>query len=170
MAAQPTRKVSRIGIVCAGWLAASALGALAASGPFEAFPGEWSGTGTISVSGGTKERLRCRASYRVTSASARDLNLTLTCASDSYKFEFSGNVDADDRGFLTGRWTETTRSVGGTISGQGRGDRIQVLVESSGFSADIGLTTRGSQQSVVLRSRAGGETADAAITLRRQSR
>jgi hypothetical protein len=138
MAAQPIRKVSRIGIVCAGWLVASALGTLAASGPFEAFPGSWSGTGTISVSGGTKERLRCRASYRVTSA--------------------------------TGRWTETTRSVGGTISGQSRGDRIQVLVESSGFSADIGLTTRGSQQSVVLRSRAGGETADAAITLRRQSR
>lgn len=149
-------------------LLAAMTGVLAAIGPFQDFSGSWSGTGTISVSGGSKERLRCRSSYRVTTKQAMDLDLQLQCASDSYKFEFTGSVSANENGSLSGRWTETSRGVGGTILGRARGDRVQVLVETSAFSADLTITTRGNQQSVALRSRGGGETAEATITLHRQ--
>ena len=35
-----------------------------AEGPFAGFEGAWSGTGTVSLSDGSKERIRCKANYR----------------------------------------------------------------------------------------------------------
>ena len=142
-------------------------GLAAPTGPFAEFPGAWSGEGTITLGNGSKDRLRCRANYR-TGSTATNLDLQLVCASDSYKFEFTGNIEASESGSISGRWTETSRNVGGTALGRATGDRVQVLIESSAFSADMTITTRSGQQSVALRSRAAGETASASITLRRR--
>ena len=139
----------------------------AAAGPFAEFPGAWAGEGTITFANGSRERLRCRANYRVSGA-ATGLNLQLTCASDSYKFEFTGDIDATESGSISGRWTETSRNVGGTASGHTRGDSIVVLIESSAFSADMTIGTRSGRQTVALKSRAAGETASASITMRRR--
>ena len=37
----------------------------AQSGPFTGFNGTWSGNGTVALSDGTTERIRCKASYNV---------------------------------------------------------------------------------------------------------
>lgn len=144
--------------------------AAAAGGPFAEFPGSWSGDGTITLASGDKERLRCRASYRVGSISATDLDLKLGCASDSYKFDFTGNAKVDAQGDITGQWSEASRNVGGGIVGTARGERIQVLIESSGFSAELMMTTRAGRQSITIQLRGGGETSSASMILRRQSR
>src|SRR5246127_4730222 len=60
-------------------------------GPFAGFDGSWSGTGTVALSDGTTERIRCRASYKI-DGSGSGLQQTLRCASDSYKFDLSSNV------------------------------------------------------------------------------
>ena len=49
-------------------LAAIALGSAtsaASAGPFSSLAGSWSGGGHISLANGTKERIRCRATYAV---------------------------------------------------------------------------------------------------------
>ena len=56
--------------------------ALAQSPPFAGLAGSWTGSGSISLSDGSKERLRCRATYQVSAADAR-LQQSLCCASDS---------------------------------------------------------------------------------------
>jgi hypothetical protein len=142
----------------------------APAGPFADFDGSWSGEGTVTLESGSKERLRCRATYRVRGVSAADLDLKLICASDSYKFDFVGNARANDVGTISGQWSETSRNVGGSVSGTARGNRIQVLIESQAFSADLMMITRGARQSVSMQSRAAGEKVAVAITLRRQSR
>lgn len=144
----------------------------AAVGPFSDFNGSWSGDGTVTLAGGGKERLRCRAGYRVRGSGATDLDLRLTCASDSYKFDFTGSASAATGSAITGQWRENSRNVGGSISGQVRGNRIQVLIESPVFAADLMMTTQSGRQSVALRSRSSGngEATHVAITLRRQSR
>ncbi len=146
--------------------------AAAATGPFSNFDGSWSGDGTVTLAGGGKERLRCRAGYRVRGAGATELDLRLTCASDSYKFDFTGSASAGAGSAITGQWRENSRNVGGNISGQARGNRIQVLIESPVFAADLQMTTHSGRQSVALRSRSNGngEATNVAITLRRQSR
>ena len=63
----------------------------AQSGPFTGFNGSWSGNGTVALSDGTTERIRCKASYNVNSTGL-GLKQTLRCASDSYKFDLSTDV------------------------------------------------------------------------------
>lgn len=65
--------------------------AFAQSAPFAGLAGVWSGTGSISLAGGSKERIKCRATYSV-GDNGNGLQQTLRCASDSYKFELSSNV------------------------------------------------------------------------------
>ena len=65
--------------------------AFAQSAPFAGLAGAWSGSGTISLSDGSRERLRCKVTYRV-SAGDNALQQSLRCASDSYKLELGSKV------------------------------------------------------------------------------
>jgi hypothetical protein len=111
--------------------------------------GHWSGSGTVTLDDGSTERIRCRASYAV-GEGGNGLNQSLTCASDSYKFELKSNVVAE-RGVLSGTWSETSRNVSGNLEGRVAGGNFQVAVSAPGFSANLSLTTRGNKQSVVIR-------------------
>jgi hypothetical protein len=121
----------------------------AQSGPFAGMAGNWSGTGTVTLDDGSTERIRCRATYAV-SASGNGLNQTLTCASDSYKFNLVSSVTAQGAG-LSGTWSESSRNVNGNLEGRASNGNFQVLATAPGFSANISLTTRGNKQSVVIK-------------------
>jgi hypothetical protein len=120
------------------------------AGAFAALSGSWSGSGTISLSGGARESIRCRATYNV-DGSGNNLRQSLLCASDSYRFELRSNVTAQGSA-ISGNWAETTRNVEGYLTGQVTAQNIQVQVESVGFSASLTLVTQGSRQSISIRS------------------
>src|ERR1700712_6051381 len=90
--------------------------AQAAEGPFGNFSGAWSGTGTVTVKNGTKERLRCKAHYEV-SGGGEAMAQNLTCASDSYTFNVVANVKANG-GSVSGNWPGTSRGPQGGITGR----------------------------------------------------
>jgi hypothetical protein len=137
------------GIGAAMLLSASA--AHAQSGPFAGFDGSWSGTGTVSLSDGSNERIRCRATYKV-GGGGQGLQQTLRCASDSYKFDLSSNVVSQgDR--VSGTWSEASRNINGQLQGTAGGGQIEVFVEAAGFAANLVLTTRGNKQSVQISSK-----------------
>lgn len=116
------------------------------TGPFDRLPGQWSGPGTIDLTNGSHEPLRCRAAYDVVSET-RSLQLNIRCASDSYNFDLFSRAVLSGRS-ISGSWSEATRSASGTISGTAEGDRIQVHAESVGFSANLTLVTHGDHQTV----------------------
>jgi hypothetical protein len=122
----------------------------AQSGPFAGMAGNWSGGGTVTLDDGSTEQIRCRASYAV-GAGGSGLNQSLTCASDSYRFNFATNVVAEG-GALSGTWRESSRGINGNLEGRGANGNFQVVASAPGFSANITLTTRGNRQSVVIRS------------------
>ncbi|MGZ5874386.1 MAG: hypothetical protein ACXWKP_19985 [Bradyrhizobium sp.] len=121
----------------------------AQSGPFAGMAGNWTGAGTVILDDGSTERIRCRASYAV-GAGGNGLQQSLTCASDSYKFNIITNVMAQGSA-VSGTWSETSRNIIGNIEGRSGGGNFQVVATSPGFSADISLTTRGNKQSVVIK-------------------
>jgi hypothetical protein len=121
----------------------------AQSGPFAGMAGNWSGGGSVALDDGSSERIRCRASYAV-GAGGAGLNLTLTCASDSYKFALTANV-VSEGGALSGTWSESSRNVNGNLEGRGANGNVQVIASAPGFTANITLTTRGNKQSVVMK-------------------
>lgn len=131
-------------------------------GPFAGLAGRWAGSGTVALDDGSTERIRCRATYAV--AGPR-MGLTLTCASDSYKFDLQGNVVAEPGGLITGTWSESSRNVTGNLQGRGRRGSFQVLASGPGFNANISLVTRGNRQSITMR--AAGQFRGASIALSR---
>ena len=143
-------------------LAGTETTANAAPGPFSGMEGTWSGNGSLIMTSGTRERLRCRATYDV-AAEGNSLRLELRCASDSYNFELAGDVQARD-GVISGLWTEASRKAAGTISGRAGPDRIDVVATGAGFSANLALSTRGKRQSVTIEPR-GTEVNAVTVTL-----
>jgi hypothetical protein len=134
-------------------LAASAFStpSQAQSGPFNGLAGVWSGAGSVTLDDGSSERIRCKATYAV-GEGGRGLNQTLTCASDSYKFDFRTNVIAAEGNEVTGSWSEISRNISGTIQGRSGNGLIQVTASAAGFSANIAVSTHGNRQSVSIKS------------------
>ena len=148
-------------------IAAAALLTLAATagqaqqaGPFAGFDGSWNGNGTVSLSNGTSEQIRCRATYKVDGGTA--LKQTLRCASDSYRFELSSNV-ASQGNQVSGNWSEASRRIFGNLQGRVDAGQIDVFVEAAGFAANLTLTTRGNKQLVSITSK--GEIRDVTINM-----
>ncbi len=117
--------------------------------PFANLHGNWTGNGTITLSSGATERIRCRAKYVVENAD-RNMQQELRCASDSYKFEVSSNIDYN-AGSVYGTWAEITRNVSGAVNGTAAGNHIEARVAGGPFSALLSLTTTGNAQAVMIR-------------------
>jgi hypothetical protein len=143
--------------------------ALGAGGAFAAFPGSWDGTGKIRI-GDKTERIRCKATYSTRGSNASDIVLALICASDSYKFDLSGEFQADENNKIRGNWSERSRGVNGIASGSTRGDRFQIHVESAPFSGNVTIVTHGGSQSVNIDTIGTEDKISATIALHRSSR
>ncbi len=107
----------------------------AQSGPFAGFAGAWSGSGTVVLSDGTTERIRCKADYKV-NGNGLGLKQNLHCAS---------------------------RNIFGNLQGTAGGGQIDVFVEASGFAANLTLRTNGNKQTVQISSK--GEIRGVTITM-----
>jgi len=117
------------------------------AGPFGSLAGVWHGGGSVTLDDGSSERIRCRATYAPYGFS---MEMTLTCASDAYKFNLSGHVVAEGNA-ITGSWTESSRNIGGTLQGRGANGSFEVVASAAGFNANISLRTAGSRQSIAMR-------------------
>ena len=144
-------------ILAAALCAAGGLSQASAGEAFTRLAGQWRGKGTIEFSNKSKETLHCRAAYDVLERGA-NLQLSIRCASDSYKIDLLGNAN-EAGGKVTGSWSEATLNVSGSLSGSAEGSNIKVLATSPVFTASFGLVTHGGRQSVSIKS----ETPDSTI-------
>ena len=130
-------------------------------GPFSGFDGSWAGTGTVTLSNGTAERIRCKADYKVNST-GMNLKQALHCASDSYKFDLTSDVTSQGER-ISGSWSEKSRNIFGNLQGTAGNGVIDVFVEASGFAATLNLRTNGTRQVVQIESK--GEIRGVNITM-----
>ena len=119
----------------------------AQSGPFAPMAGTWSGGGTVNLDDGSTERIRCRARYAPIGPT---MEMSLTCASDAYKFNLSANVQAQGSA-ITGTWSEASRNISGSLQGRGGGGSCEVVASAASFNANISLRTSGNKQTVTMR-------------------
>ncbi|MGF6433366.1 hypothetical protein ABIE91_008586 [Bradyrhizobium elkanii] len=131
----------------------------AQSGPFAGMAGTWSGAGSVMLDDGSSERIRCRATYHV---GGPRMTMSLTCASDAYKFNLAADVQAEGSA-VSGNWSESSRNVSGSLQGRGGGGNFQVVASAPGFNADISMRTTGNKQAVTIR--ADSQFRGASITL-----
>jgi len=146
VARKPARH--RLGAVAVSLATVLAAGAALADGPFGALPGSWAGSGTVTLDGGTKERMQCKAQYIVKNDD-NNFQQALRCSSASYKFEVNAYVDHDG-GNLSGYWSEAVNNVNGGVSGSVSGNHIQAVLKGTGFAASLDINTGGTSQTVTL--------------------
>ena len=146
-------------------LLAFAAGTSKAAGPLAPFSGNWLGNGTITPMNGAPERIRCRSTNR---AEDRSLTLSLRCASDSYKFEFTSDVSSEG-GNISGSWNEVTRGIFGQLAGRIAGGRIVATAAAVGVSASVSITVHGNSLSVSIRS-PGSEISEVSVSMSRSGR
>ena len=142
--------VRRLPIAAAILFAASTLPSQShaqGAGPFGSLTGAWHGGGSVTLEDGSSERIRCRATY---APSGSSMEMTLTCASDAYKFNLSGHVVAEGPA-ITGSWSESSRGIAGTLQGRGANGSFDVVASTAGFNSNISLRTAGNKQSIVMR-------------------
>jgi hypothetical protein len=141
-------------IILAGLVGAAAVAGPALAqdkGPFTNLNGNWTGNGTITMGDGASEPLRCRVKYELSGSAGGSLEQTITCASDSYKFDLSASVEYRN-GAVTGYWTEKSRNTSGKLKGKATNEMIQATVETPGFIAVLNVLTKGNQQRVTIKS------------------
>jgi hypothetical protein len=166
LATRPGRGMHGVIIAMAFFLAGCGSAYAQAGGIFARLAGEWNGNGTIELADGSREPLRCRAAYDVLDGQS-NLQLNIRCASDSFSFDLRGSATLAGSN-VRGIWSESTRNAGGKISGTAHGDKIEVVAESSAFTAGLSLTTRGNKQSVTIKSKeANSSLRGATINLQR---
>ena len=133
--------------------------------PFAGLSGKWAGDGSILLTNGQTERLRCESTDAI-SGGGSNLDMTLKCASDTYNFDLRVSL-ADTSGQILGNWNEVTKSVSGGISGADSKGLLQLKVQGQAFSADVTVATRGNQQNVRIAAQSGN-LSRVSITLRRR--
>jgi hypothetical protein len=134
----------------AGLIVAMYFGGIAAcwaqGAPFLGMEGTWSGGGTISLSDGNTERIRCRGNYDVDEYGTHLLQ-TVRCASDSYRFDFRVEAIAKDDE-LSGTWSERDRGLSGTLNGLVLGGYFNIVITGPTFSANLATKVTSGQQKI----------------------
>lgn len=141
----------------------------AATGLFNGLAGSWAGNGTIKMSNGSTERIRCSGTY-VVSNNGDKLQQNLVCKSDSYDLKLRGNLDyKPNPDIITGTWTEATYNTVGKVSGRVRSGQIRASIQGDGFLAQLTMVNRGNQQTVSISSK-GSTVTNVSVTLRKSSK
>lgn len=140
-------------------------GPAAAAGPFTGFPGEWSGTGDVTMTDGSRDRIKCKASYSA-GPSGQALNINVNCASDSYRVNIIANVVAQGESF-SGSWRETTRQVSGDVTGRVPAPgQYQASLQGTGFGIELAASSNGKVQAITINAQ-GTDVQNVRISLRK---
>ncbi len=132
---------------------------------FDAFVGEWSGTGEVTSAKGDREHIRCRATYSAANEVV-GLSQSIVCASPSFRVDVESYVEGSG-GALHGTWRETTRDASGRLTGRIQGGDFEGSVVGAGFTAQISLRSDGRHQSVHI-TPSGTDIGSVSIELDRQ--
>lgn len=140
-----------VGVCFAATLSSGPPGAAWAASAFAGFAGAWRGTGSIALGDGSREALRCKASYGIR-GDGDALSLDVECASDSYRVHIVSDVTAQGRQF-SGSWQETTRQAQGTVTGSiPQPGEMQASFVALGVEIQLAARTTGRRQAITLRS------------------
>ncbi len=119
-----------------------------AEGAFASFNGTWRGAGNITLSGGQKEKLTCKAYYNPKSGGA-ELGIALTCSSQANKIELRANLSSSGD-TVSGSWEERAFNSSGSIAGKASGSKLNLSISGT-LTGTMSISTGDSSQSVNIR-------------------
>ncbi|MEM1371888.1 MAG: hypothetical protein AAGG72_06635 [Pseudomonadota bacterium] len=113
--------------------------------------GRWSGWGSVKMTNGTTEQVKCVATFFVKNASS-DVRQNLRCASASYKIDVRSDLNVKGRR-ISGRWEERNHSNSGNVSGSINGSTFKMAITGPVLNADMTLATSPCKMNISIRPR-----------------
>ncbi len=139
--------ITAAGISAAALVSAMGTGSPArAATPIEAMAGYWSGMGSVSLTSGKTERVKCAVTYKVSDGGAQ-IKQSMRCASQDYRIDSAADLRVHG-GNVTGSWEERTYSATGQVSGKYAGSNFTLSIKGGSFSAAMSLNTTECKQQI----------------------
>jgi len=127
-------------------LAATTAAVPASASPLVDLPGRWTGLGSVTMSNGNSEQVKCVATYFV-GGGGSSLQQNLRCASTSYKIDATATLKVNN-GQVSGEWHEKIYSANGSVSGRITGNGFNLSIQGENFNAAMLVMTSTCKQSV----------------------
>lgn len=125
-------------------LALAATGARA--GSIDEMTGYWTGSGSVVLSNGNTERVKCAVTYKI-SEGGTQIKQSMRCASADYNINASADLNVKGQS-VTGSWEEKTYSAVGEVSGRYTGSNFVLSIKGASFTASMNLTMSDCKQSI----------------------
>ncbi len=132
------------------WFAVAFLTAISAVGatasPVDELAGYWSGSGSVVLTNGNTERVKCAVVYKVSEGGAQ-IRQTLRCASADYKIDALADLRVKGEK-VSGNWEEKTYSATGAVTGKYSGNNFVLMIQGANFSASMNVTVTDCKQDI----------------------
>jgi hypothetical protein len=132
--------------------------------PIPGLTGYWTGSGSVALSNGKTERVKCQVLYR--SEGAGQLSQTMRCASADYNINSMAELTVNGTK-VSGTWEEKTYAAKGAVNGRYGGDTFSLSIQGANFSASMNVTVSSCRQSLTI-TPSGLEVSRVSITLAKQ--
>src|SRR5215510_334495 len=131
-------------VLCAWSILVPAAGPALAD-PIGDLTGFWSGSGSVALSNGKTERVKCNVLYKADGGT--QIRQTMRCAGADYTINALADLRVNG-GLVSGTWEERTYSAKGDVSGRFGGDSFALSIQGANFSAAMSLTLSSCKQSL----------------------
>jgi len=118
----------------------------AAAGPIEDLSGYWTGAGTVLLTNGSTERVKCAVIYKV-GGSGTQIKQTMRCASADYNINAAAELRVNGAQ-VSGNWEEKTYSATGAVTGKFSENNFVLSIQGTNFSAAMNVSLSDCKQSI----------------------
>jgi len=118
----------------------------AAAGPIEDLSGYWTGAGTVLLTSGSTERVKCAVIYKV-GGSGTQIKQTMRCASADYNINAAAELRVNGAQ-VSGNWEEKTYSATGDVAGRYTGSSFVLSIKGQNFTAGMNVGLSSCKQSI----------------------
>ena len=119
---------------------------VAPADPLGDLNGFWSGTGSVVLSGGNTERVKCQVFYKAGEGSTQ-IRQTMRCASTDYTINSLAHLQVRGNQ-VTGSWEERTYSAKGEVTGRYSGESFVLSIQGASFSAAMNVSLSNCRQNI----------------------
>ena len=118
----------------------------AAAGPIEDLSGYWTGAGTVLLTNGSTERVKCAVIYKV-GGGGTQIKQTMRCASADYNINAAAELRVNGAQ-VSGNWEEKTYSATGDVAGRYTGSSFVLSIKGQNFTAGMNVGLSSCKQSI----------------------
>jgi hypothetical protein len=118
----------------------------AAANPIGEMAGYWTGAGSVTLSSGNTERVKCAVIYKV-SEDVGQIRQSIRCASTDYSINATAELRVKGEQ-VSGNWEEKTYSATGEVSGRYTGESLVLSIQGANFTAAMNVSLSACKQSI----------------------